>query len=323
VEDLVRDFCDHFYGQASGLLQQYVKNLEAQGQRARAYLMWNPFLTDYTYLTGEFLCASQTLFDQAEAAVANEPEILARVRRARLSTDYASLVFFDRLKDAAPAQGATFSIADIAERYRQTWNATVEARLQPGRQAAAKESVEELLRVWGVERPCQPLPAPLDQVPPERVRQVTAEFFGLWQTERVADAAAATGWAARRDTGGELPLTCGLYDTPNAVFVKNTQISAEDVQGPGYGLYHLGRFPLGPGFYVWVTQSWGIQIPVGFVYDAAQPQREWDLYLSLRLEGPAYPHGGTAPQNTVSVDRLILVSPSEIVKYILTRKERT
>jgi hypothetical protein len=62
---------------------------------------------------------------------------------------------------------------------------------------------------------------------------------------------------------------------------------------------------------VWVTSSWGISIPVGFVYDAAQPQREWDLYLSLRLEGPAYPHGGTAPQNTVSVDRLILVNPSE------------
>jgi hypothetical protein len=311
VDDLVRDFCDPYYGPASGLIQQYVKSLEEQGRLARPYLVWNPFPTDYTYLTGEFLWASQTLFERAEAAVAAAPELLVRVRRARLSTDYASLVFFDRLQQAGTAHGVSFASADIAARYRQTWNATVEARLDPGRQAEAKAGVEEWLRVWGGERSCQPLPAPFDQLPAERVRQVTSEFFGLWQAERVADAAAATGWAASRDTGGELPLTYGLYDTPNAVFVKNTQLAAADVQGPGYGLYHLGRFPIGPGFYVWVTASWGISIPVGFVYAAAQPQREWDLYLSLRLQGPAYPQGGTADKNTVWVDRLILVSPAE------------
>jgi hypothetical protein len=311
LDELVADFCDHYYGAASGVVQEYVRLLEEQGRQARPYLMWNPFLTDYTYLTGEFLWASQTLFDRAEAAVTASPEHLTRVRRARLSTDYASLVFFDRLQEACRTHGTVVAMADVAGRYRQTWSATVEARLDPGRQAAAKEDVDTWLRVWGTERPCKPLPPPLDRLPAATVRQVTSEFFGLWQTERVADPAAATGWAAQRDTGGELPLTCGVYDTPNALFVKNIQIPAADVQGPGYGLYPVGRFRIGPGFYVWVTASWGISIPVGFAYNPGQPGREWDIYLSLSLQGPAYPHGGTAGKNTVAVDRLILVSVGE------------
>lgn len=308
VDGLVQDFCDHFYGRASGCIQEYLRRVEAAGQQARCHLTWRPFMTEYTYLTGEFLLGSQRLFDEAERAVEEQPEIWRRVRRARMSTDFASLVFASEVQAAAGEQDM-FSLADVTERYRRTWYTTVEARIQKGRQPSTKKTVNDLLGIWGVERQPKPLPPPLADLPADRVRQTTTEFFSICQAKPVRNADAATGLAARLPTRGEFPLMFGLYDRINRAFIARTGVKAGDINDPGYGLYRLGRLAVPPGSYIWITNSWRIQIPVGFAHDTARPDQQWDIYVSLKLTGPTYPHGGADDEDAVWVDRVILVKP--------------
>ena len=45
---------------------------------------------------------------------------------------------------------------------------------------------------------------------------------------------------------------------------------------------------------------------MGHLYDPLEIDKEWDIYASLRFEGPSYPHGGEGETDRVFVDRIIL-----------------
>ena len=57
--------------------------------------------------------------------------------------------------------------------------------------------------------------------------------------------------------------------------------------------------------------AWNIQVRVSECYDPAHPDREWDIYASLRFEGPTYPHGEKGAVDRVYVDRVVLVPAGE------------
>lgn len=84
------DFLRGYYGPAADDLRLYVQLQDDMVRGPDAHVgLYDSSFADY--LTPAFLAKATALFDHAEAAVAGRPDLLRRVRSARLGVDYVTL----------------------------------------------------------------------------------------------------------------------------------------------------------------------------------------------------------------------------------------
>ena len=158
---LIKDFCHHYYGPAGPSIVSYVRLEDAayvqsegnspfrsdgqdvyyqlpdpvkwlrNGYRNNVYPtgvpMWMqpPRFDTYRFLDLDFHRAGQALFQQAEKLVKDDAVLFARVRRARLSLDYSSLRFYNRMaeqyaRSAEFLNGFPLLREEIEQRYLDT-----------------------------------------------------------------------------------------------------------------------------------------------------------------------------------------------------------
>lgn len=93
ADALLQDFLEGYYGDASGPLYKYITMIHDKVERENIHmhLYTNP---GQGFLPDELLRTADGLFDRAEAAVAENAELLERVKVARMAVDYAR--FFPR-----------------------------------------------------------------------------------------------------------------------------------------------------------------------------------------------------------------------------------
>jgi Domain of unknown function (DUF4838) len=93
VEEAMNDFLDGYYGPAASFLREYIDALRgALGRSGAALDIYEPPAVHAAdYLSAADVAVYVRLFDKAEAAAARAPELLARVRTARLPLMYAKL----------------------------------------------------------------------------------------------------------------------------------------------------------------------------------------------------------------------------------------
>ncbi|MCK3685836.1 DUF4838 domain-containing protein [Maribellus sp. YY47] len=94
TDELITEFTNGYYEEAGPFVEKYVKRIHEELAKQPdffLYLYGDPAQAFTSFLKPELLQEYNTLFDQAEEAVASKPEVLKRVRAARISTDYASL----------------------------------------------------------------------------------------------------------------------------------------------------------------------------------------------------------------------------------------
>ncbi|MEN6545816.1 MAG: DUF4838 domain-containing protein [Armatimonadia bacterium] len=303
LQKLITDFTDRYYGPAAPLIREYSARLEADTRKMPERMSWNAPAAQFRHLTPELILWSERLFDRAEATVASDPVILMRVKQARLGMDLAALLNWDAVRQQ-PGHGLTRD--GLIKRYRDTYIATVRANIDP------KYVGNEVLQ-WhmAVKDELSPLPAPLDQIPAARVRQFTPQGARLHGRGRlVADPDAAAGIAAELDTDGKVPANLGFYD----VTKKRQQHAWVGKDAPlvtgKYQLIPIGRTALNEQCYVWFDWTWLIQFEaIAQLYDRAHPDKQWEVYASVKYDGPGY--GGTAPKNTIRVDRVIAVESAD------------
>lgn len=281
-------------------------------------MSWNASTGQHHFLTPELLLSSQRLLDAAERSVAADPVALARVKMLRLSLDLACILKANQL---AALGGTPLTVRELAARYRDTYSEAARARLLETRQPALLAALADSLKWYELMKPLKPLPPPLDAVPADRVRQFTPETARLHgkAPALVEDPAAAAGLAVAMEPTLEQPsyapkglptnvLNLGFYDAvtrrqQHAHAGKDTPLTAGD-----YRLYSIGRTALSADSYVWLDWGWAIQFQdVSGLYDPAAPARQWDVYASLRFEGPAYAPRGAVTQNRFFVDRIVFV----------------
>jgi hypothetical protein len=91
VDELMNDFLNGYYGAAGPYIRQYIDLMRAEllksGQPLRIF--GSPNEASVSYLTPALLARYGGLFDAAEKAVADQPEVLERVKVARMPVEYA------------------------------------------------------------------------------------------------------------------------------------------------------------------------------------------------------------------------------------------
>jgi hypothetical protein len=104
---LMRDFAEGYYGPAAPHLLAYLDYVHDAVERSGIYLRCYAPDTG-AWLTPADMNRATQLFDRAQAAVAGDALLAARVRRERLPLDHAWLLRYDALRHSAQQSGAEF-----------------------------------------------------------------------------------------------------------------------------------------------------------------------------------------------------------------------
>ncbi|MCP4975391.1 MAG: DUF4838 domain-containing protein [Maribacter sp.] len=94
MEDLLTEFTSGYYEEAGSFVKQYVDAIHARLKDDPDFFLFlygDPSQAFDSYLSADLLKEYSSLFDSAEKAVVDKPEIVKRVRAARLGVDYAVL----------------------------------------------------------------------------------------------------------------------------------------------------------------------------------------------------------------------------------------
>lgn len=94
VDDVMNDFLTGYYGKASNQIRQYIDILHDHNREQYGYklsIFGKPVMEKETFLSDSLIRVYNTIFDQAEKAVSDSPEVLERVKTARLPVYYAML----------------------------------------------------------------------------------------------------------------------------------------------------------------------------------------------------------------------------------------
>lgn len=93
-DELVTEFTDGYYEEAGPFVKEYVDLIHEKIEADKDFFLFlygDPSEAFDSYLNPELLKTYIRIFDKAEAAVSSKPELIARVKTARLSIDYAVL----------------------------------------------------------------------------------------------------------------------------------------------------------------------------------------------------------------------------------------
>jgi hypothetical protein len=87
---LIADFLNGYFGKGGKPLGEFLDLLHDKVRDGKLHVFhWDP--VDAAFLSPEILAAGERLFDEAEK-LADNPEVLVRVRRARLSLEYVNVI---------------------------------------------------------------------------------------------------------------------------------------------------------------------------------------------------------------------------------------
>lgn len=93
AEKLLTEYCKNYYKGAGKYVEEYIRLIHEESRKTNRNIdiYGNPVNEYNSYLTPELMDRYSTLFDQAEGAVEEEPKLLDRIYRLRLSLDYVAL----------------------------------------------------------------------------------------------------------------------------------------------------------------------------------------------------------------------------------------
>lgn len=320
ADALLVDFTDGFYGPAGPLVRRYLDDLQNAAASINANVNWFPELSRYTYLNCEFLQHAQAIFDEAEARVGNDATLVSRVRFARLPVDRACLVLWPKLLRqwiASNRRPEEFPLdrAAIAARCRETWLTQIDRRFPEAERGTHLAEAEAELAPLLARPAIAPVPEQFRALPPKDVCDFTAEQSSNYQDQakRVPDAEAPTGVTNRLELSDDdmekykLPMSWGTYAPASKQTLSGGAILPEDVPGPGYHWYKLPPTTIPASTYVYFFWSWIIQFPIESVTESAPTEAQYDVWASIKFEGPGFPHSRADQKNAICVERVIVV----------------
>jgi hypothetical protein len=93
INEVMNDFLNGYYGAAGKDIRAYIDLLHDEMERTEAKLsiFGKPSEAMETFLSEEMMVRYDEIFDKAELAVANDPEVLFRVQTARVPLNYSKL----------------------------------------------------------------------------------------------------------------------------------------------------------------------------------------------------------------------------------------
>jgi hypothetical protein len=260
---LVKEFVEGYYGPASPFMMQYIDlSHESMAKTGDTFREKTTALNDYISL--DFVIAADALFEQAHAAVADQPAFLRHVETTRMAVDCPVLIRRAEFAEGARQRGLGWSPDTEARTARlfANWDAAkVRCYIQGG-------NLQELKDLLAVERKAAEAPDLAQGLPSTDWIDFQDLAFTRYGSKIVADPAASDGAAIRLDGGNgvwaaqlrryKLPRE-GRWDLYAAVRIDKGGKGTDTDPAVNIGLSPpMGRFntgtvgELGDGTYHWI-----------------------------------------------------------------------
>ena len=297
VQTIIREFTDHCYGEAASDMRAYLAELEQLEINHRNDLRWNPSILSVKYATAENLLRWQKLFDKMEHSVGKSSLRLLALRRARFSLDETTIAAWQYM---TPAQQAAFGdLEKIISRAVDTVQQDAENSLaslkktKPGRykkivNAKIARVMSGLEQYIAAARGGKPLPEyfagkKVFRIMPDRNKRGLDRdpeaAFGLCNTGVVPKTGS---WFYYRSYKRDRPVQWIIKRLPRPVNL--TRVMKQDKYRE-YQFYHLGRITLEADSMIAFNHiSRGSSYAVGHLFDPDDPDRLFDLYVSMAVD---------------------------------------
>ena len=285
---LIREFLEGYYQEAAPYLQQWLDIVNEAGRRYEGYIVCYGYRSPVFLNLDELTCGEQ-LFDLAERAVADKPEVLTRVRRERIPLQLSWLLRYDDVRYEAEVRGVPFA----GPQDKGALYSAFDARLREfgGIDGLDAETafLSERLRTVLIRRAESRPPAELAEVPPGRLREIQDSvtwlilrppYADIVPDELASDGVAAVmpgthaQWAvqehvlsakdgtwtvyaevrvaAKADADpASAAFDWGIYDATSRAAVTSGHVTVADTRADRYRLYALGTHELRPDMYIW------------------------------------------------------------------------
>ncbi|MBR2439376.1 MAG: DUF4838 domain-containing protein [Lentisphaeria bacterium] len=307
---LMKEFCDYYYGAAADDMISYINELDRLTAAIPVSRSWNS--GDYPKLfEAENLIRWQKLFDRMLKKTASDTAVQKRIRDVRIALDLASLKYnYRNLQKKAPALFP--AVPEMKKRIISALEDSLNRRV-PANMASLKKlwmkgvlTSLETYSIYAAVEP-KPLPAPLDKVDPAKIRQVFASQVNRCGFEKTSDAAFGQAIYDNKKPF-ELPFTCGFYDVSGKRFLLTRKIQKHEIVPDKYALYKVGEAPITSQNNLWAMSSWRAGINLSSLYIPGEaPDKKYEIWLSLKFEGPGYSPESKSKINRVWIDRAVVV----------------
>ncbi len=285
---LIAEFLEGYYGPAAPALQKYIDTLRNAVERSDASLRC--FMPDTSsWMDLDDYTAAAKCFQESQDAVAHDPLLSLRLRRARMALDYAWLTRYHALKRVAAIQEKPFAGPPDPVAFCNEFIDTANA-FQVGQYAEArpfKDLEPELRSRFGPEAPPPSECVGLRVQDWADIQEFEFRLYKLGEATRIVDDPSASNkraasmttnhneWAIQYSVSADVaalgPVKCvvmarctakleegnafvaGIYDAgANAVIVQKI-VSIPEAVGTDYRAIALGVHTLTPSMYVWLA----------------------------------------------------------------------
>ena len=304
------DFTGKYYGAAARFIDSYLDRCHDCAEKTSTRVSFEE-TNIYSYFTLDFVMWAETNFDNAAAAVANDPVLQRRVNDARSSLDRTVLMKWDQFKTEADQRSITLNInrSKTATRYVNTvkirkslrsFNGSINDRL--------KNADDEIVKLT--------IPSELGKIPYSSMIDIPCEkFTSNSGMAHIEDSDSLIGRCAKikpaqiSDTAFHTrhkpPIKIRLYDSRTFSTRCLKSLDLSEITPDQYQLYKMDSIKISSGDYLYLFKSWPIQINIDS-FLAGKPDQMYDMYLSMKFEGPLY-GGNSLKMDALYIDRTILV----------------
>ena len=298
---LAAEFMDFQYGKAAPLMRQYLDGLEQCRKEMKFSITWNPSIGGFKYLTPDNLSRWERSFDEMEDLAKDNPATLFNVQQVRVILDRAVLQNWRQTQKKHPDYFV--NLKTVENRIRTTYDrmmkehvSTPFASFGNNTRKAFYDNLDATLLF--AQNPGKPLPAMFAGIDEEKIKRVVPG-------KRIKDADAAFGLAG--ESVSETPFKLGFYDEFNKKFVLDKTLQLSDIKPGHYTIYKLGTVELTPDCLVWLAaSSWAVSAKLEGFYEPGV-QNKWDVYVSMKFEGPSYQKDAKLEKDRVLCDQVVLV----------------
>lgn len=302
AEALIKDFCNGFYGAAGKHIFAARKALYNARKKNNGFVPWYTLAADFKFIDGA--CAKEMMahFDAARQAVADDPELSARVRRASIGFD---LLVAGRLVEMQKAFDV--DVAALKERLE----IAASAKDQPA--SCYKNSLKSV-------RAAKSKLVFIDNIKalPENAEYTGEGCFDLPLVSMInlapgivsiaAEPQAACNVAIKIDAAKNpktygMPFNAGIHNTINNQTLRDVTVKSVPTDGK-YHWYSIPATKIHSGCYLYLTRSWRIR---GRMISGGEEAKKMVVKLHMRFTGKLFGEATPDDAGTIWIDRITLV----------------
>ena len=331
---VVKDMLSRKFGKAAPAMLQYMDemydSLVNNGYPGSEILLpYGSPVGGMAFLKGAEIARWQRLFDEAEKLVADDEKSAANLRTARIELDVFNVMYAAKVRREAPDY--KFSVEELDRRARTAEKDLLKTREvewdMKGRAGGALNVFANFATLKSEELPPELAGYPEDAVtlflPPKKSKRQCGKdgrsFY--WMSEE--DPAAASGFASRGRHQSTLDYSKGIhiqvYNGADRGWYMSSYLPLSGLKKGEYTLFKAGRSRVGSGVHVVIGDDWDSPLnttQLSRLYDPTYEKREYEIWISIKAEGPKFFPGDTVPDR-ICWDKIYAVDTSKAKELAL------